>query len=172
METLKDWLENKDLSEAEEKKVSKMLDVKIQHEFRLHEEDMWISWQAFGSHKHVMSWVLLENKYAVGFNENPGKGWSFPVEKVPSEVLVRYINKKLEFNREAIHIKSTLDVLKDWVEGNSEDKKLEIPFQGKDRSLEELIYEVENKTILGNEFRKALDQKTIDLLNKNIKKAE
>ncbi len=32
-----------------------------------------------GKHKNVMFWVILENGKAVGWNENPGKGWSFPV---------------------------------------------------------------------------------------------
>jgi len=31
--------------------------------------------------KNVNSFVVLENGYAVGFNENPAKGWSFPVVK-------------------------------------------------------------------------------------------
>lgn len=32
-----------------------------------------------GKHKHVWYWVVLENGYAVGFNQNPSRGWSFPV---------------------------------------------------------------------------------------------
>lgn len=32
-----------------------------------------------GVHKHVMFWVILKNGKAVGWNENPGRGWSFPV---------------------------------------------------------------------------------------------
>lgn len=35
-----------------------------------------------GNEKNVMSWVLLANGYAVGWNENPSRGWSFPVVKV------------------------------------------------------------------------------------------
>jgi len=31
--------------------------------------------------KYVYHWYLLENFYAVGFNENPSTGWSFPVTK-------------------------------------------------------------------------------------------
>ncbi|HFQ5128631.1 TPA: hypothetical protein ACGUU0_003117, partial [Vibrio vulnificus] len=34
-------------------------------------------WQ--GKHKNVMCWWLLANGYAVGWNENPAIGWSFPV---------------------------------------------------------------------------------------------
>lgn len=35
-----------------------------------------------GSHKNVTKWVVLENGYIVGWNENPGRGWSFPFQKV------------------------------------------------------------------------------------------
>lgn len=32
-----------------------------------------------GTHKNVTCWFELANGKAVGFNENPGRGWSFPV---------------------------------------------------------------------------------------------
>lgn len=32
-----------------------------------------------GKHKNVMCWWRLQNGYAVGWNENPATGWSFPV---------------------------------------------------------------------------------------------
>ena len=32
-----------------------------------------------GKHKHVTVWYVLKNGKAVGWNENPGRGWSFPV---------------------------------------------------------------------------------------------
>lgn len=32
-----------------------------------------------GKHKNVYFWVTLSNGYAVGWNENPSRGWSFPV---------------------------------------------------------------------------------------------
>ena len=34
-----------------------------------------------GRHKHVCYWCELENGKAVGWNENPSHGWSFPVIK-------------------------------------------------------------------------------------------
>lgn len=34
-----------------------------------------------GTHKNVTYWVILANGYSVGFNENPSRGWSFPVIK-------------------------------------------------------------------------------------------
>ena len=36
-----------------------------------------------GSHKNVYFWVELDNGFAVGWNENPSRGWSFPVVKNP-----------------------------------------------------------------------------------------
>lgn len=40
-----------------------------------------------GKEKNVFFWVILQNGYAVGWNENPSRGWSFPVIKLtPSEI--------------------------------------------------------------------------------------
>jgi hypothetical protein len=35
-----------------------------------------------GPHKNVRYWVELDTGYAVGFNENPSHGWSFPIIKL------------------------------------------------------------------------------------------
>ena len=35
-----------------------------------------------GPHKNVHNWCILANGYAVGWNENPSTGWSFPVVKM------------------------------------------------------------------------------------------
>lgn len=52
-----------------------------------------------GSHRNVNVWWLLEGGHAVGFNENPSRGWSFPVVRLDegkvrglleSEGVVRY----------------------------------------------------------------------------------
>lgn len=32
-----------------------------------------------GVHKNITYWYELDNGKAVGFNENPARGWSFPV---------------------------------------------------------------------------------------------
>jgi hypothetical protein len=32
-----------------------------------------------GRHRNVFHWVTLENGKRVGWNENPARGWSFPV---------------------------------------------------------------------------------------------
>lgn len=39
-----------------------------------------------GKHKNVYSWCSLANGKSVGWNENPSKGWSFPVMKTPEWV--------------------------------------------------------------------------------------
>ena len=36
-----------------------------------------------GRHKNVFDWCVLANGKAVGFNENPSVGWSFPVIDYP-----------------------------------------------------------------------------------------
>ena len=35
-----------------------------------------------GIHKYVHNWVELANGYAVGMNENPSRGLSFPVVRI------------------------------------------------------------------------------------------
>ena len=35
-----------------------------------------------GKHKYVHNWVELANGYAVGMNENPSRGLTFPVVKL------------------------------------------------------------------------------------------
>ena len=37
-----------------------------------------------GNHKNVHFWVILENGYAVAWNENPNRGYSFPYIKIKS----------------------------------------------------------------------------------------
>lgn len=34
------------------------------------------------THKNITSWVILEDMTAVGFNENPSIGWSYPTKKM------------------------------------------------------------------------------------------
>jgi hypothetical protein len=54
-----------------------MRDVEVVAEYRL------ASWP--GTHKNVSFWVALANGLAVGLNENPARGWSFPVIKAPKD---------------------------------------------------------------------------------------
>jgi hypothetical protein len=40
-------------------------------------DNRWI-----GKHKNVTYWYELENGYAIGINENPARGLSFPVKRI------------------------------------------------------------------------------------------
>lgn len=61
--------------EFDDTRAYQMKDVKVICE---HRHNPWI-----GIHKNVFFWWSLENGYAVAFNENPSRGWSFPVKKLP-----------------------------------------------------------------------------------------
>ncbi len=65
----------------EDTRAYEMKDVLVAKEHcTLYDQDEYLSWP--GTHKNVYSWVELENGYAVGWNENPARGWSFPVIKL------------------------------------------------------------------------------------------
>lgn len=36
-----------------------------------------------GREVHVCVWFILADGHAVGWNENPSRGWSFPVRRAP-----------------------------------------------------------------------------------------
>lgn len=60
----------------------KFRDVKVVKTYDMHDDDWETTWKSWpGSHKNVTTWCVLENGYAVGWNENPSVGWSFPVVK-------------------------------------------------------------------------------------------
>ena len=54
----------------------KLRDVKVVRVYS-NGETGWKYWP--GPHKNVHKWVELENGKLVGWNENPARGWSFPV---------------------------------------------------------------------------------------------
>lgn len=61
--------------EYDDDRASKYADVEVVREFDAAKpSERWP-----GKHKHVFTWVVLANDYAVGWNENPGRGWSFPI---------------------------------------------------------------------------------------------
>ncbi len=82
--TLKDVMPN-DLvgCEYDKTRAYAMRNVRVTAEHRHHLDDDMVGWP--GTHKNVYFWVELENGSAVGWNENPGRGWSFPVFKLKSE---------------------------------------------------------------------------------------
>jgi hypothetical protein len=61
--------------EYETCRARKFADVEIIEEYDSF-KDPWI-----GKEKNVHYWFKLVNGYAVGHNENPARGWSFPVVK-------------------------------------------------------------------------------------------
>lgn len=63
--------------EFDDTRAMKMADVEVVREG----SGPWI-----GNQKYVYSWYILANGYAVGHNENPNRGWSFPVMKMSKEV--------------------------------------------------------------------------------------
>jgi len=77
--TLRDKVPQEFFTEYLNSKAAKFLDKKVEKEFGgFYESDK--QWP--GSQKNVHIWWILENNIAVGWNENPSKGWSFPVIKM------------------------------------------------------------------------------------------
>ena len=79
--TLKDYMPREFMGgEYHDTKAFKLADVVVVKEHcRHYDQDEYIRWP--GKHKNVHYWVELENGYIVGWNENPARGWSFPVIK-------------------------------------------------------------------------------------------
>lgn len=57
----------------------KYRDVEVIEQF-CYTDDTYRDWP--GTHKNVMSWCILANGKAVGWNENVSIGWSFPMIKL------------------------------------------------------------------------------------------
>ena len=69
-------------SEYNDTRAYKMKDVKVVAEYGSMYCYVGKAWP--GKHKNVYYWVELENGYAVAWNENSARGWSFPVFKLKS----------------------------------------------------------------------------------------
>jgi len=54
-------------------------DVEVIEQHGMIDDQVYQPWP--GGHKNVYFWVKLANGYSVAFNENPSRGWSFPVIK-------------------------------------------------------------------------------------------
>ena len=60
----------------------KLHDVKVIEEVHMSNIEGLKSWRNWpGIHRNVANWYILENGKAVGWNESPSRGWSFPVIK-------------------------------------------------------------------------------------------
>jgi len=78
--TLKDTMPNElNSTEYNDTRAYKMKDIRVIEEYGDLADFEPRAWP--GTHKNVYFWVVLENGYAVGWNENPARGWSFPVIK-------------------------------------------------------------------------------------------
>lgn len=77
--TLRDVMPT-ELADWKDVRAYKMLDVKVVAEHGHPLDNDMVGW--IGTHKNVYYWVELENGNAVGWNENPDRGWSFPVVKM------------------------------------------------------------------------------------------
>ena len=79
MKTLRECLPKEAL--CDEPGLIKLYDVNVIKEHTMtNDDEPYIRWP--GTAKNVMSWWELENGYAVGWNENPNRGWGFPVVKI------------------------------------------------------------------------------------------
>lgn len=72
--TLGDVLPFEFYSEFMDTPAAKLLDIRVVATIRT---SPWV-----GSHKNVFVWWELANGKAVAWNENPARGWSFPVVKM------------------------------------------------------------------------------------------
>lgn len=76
-QTLKDAMPHQFLGgEYNDTSAYKLRDMKVAKVYS-NGEPGWKRWP--GLHKNVHLWVELENGKMVGWNENPARGWSFPV---------------------------------------------------------------------------------------------
>jgi len=73
-----DWAPEEFAQSFDDTRAYRYCDVKVVSEHGWGEDNK--PWP--GPHKNVMNWCVLENGYAVGWNENPSRGWSFPVVKM------------------------------------------------------------------------------------------
>lgn len=64
--------------EFSDTRAAKFLDVEVVKEYSPDEDN--VRWP--GSHHHVHIWWEMANGYGVAWNENPARGYSFPVVKI------------------------------------------------------------------------------------------
>lgn len=77
MPTLRDVLPGEFFQEFTNTRAATMLDIEVDQEYGLGDDDLRASWP--GPEKNVMTWWRLTDGRCVGWNENPSRGWSFPV---------------------------------------------------------------------------------------------
>lgn len=80
MNKLKDVLPYEFFDEYMDTPAAKLLEQKVIKEY----DGCIKKW--IGNHKYVFVWWTLENGKAVGWNENPAIGWSFPVINIKKKM--------------------------------------------------------------------------------------
>jgi len=87
--TLRDVLPDEFMHEFSDTPAAKHLDKRVVEEI-----EEWDIRYPF-THKFIYVWWVLEDGYAVGWNENPGKGWSFPVKRLTNwkKVYEKWVKK-------------------------------------------------------------------------------
>lgn len=75
---LREWLPQEALGgEYVNDRHMKFLDHEIIAEYTIAQNKMFKSWP--GHEKNVLHWCIIKTGQCIGWNENPSKGWSFPV---------------------------------------------------------------------------------------------
>jgi len=82
MSTLADIMPHEFSTEHSNCRAFKYADVEVINQYNFFGGDAR-AWP--GPQKNVHYWVELANGYAVGMNENPSRGWSFPVVKLKNK---------------------------------------------------------------------------------------
>jgi len=80
MKTLRDVLPHEFFLSYMDTEAAKYLDVEVVATYGSGDNLELKSW--VGVHRNVYIWWQLANGKAVAWNENPGRGWSFPVRPV------------------------------------------------------------------------------------------
>ena len=83
MKTLREWLPSQ--QDTFGLSIEKFLDFEIIEEMRVDGKERSDHYQQPFTHKNIYNWCVITNgkkTYAVGFNENPAIGWSFPYKKL------------------------------------------------------------------------------------------
>lgn len=66
--------------EYSDTKAYALRDVEVVREHSVHEGvHRWVCWP--GTERYVCFWVELSSGHIIGWNENPSRGWSFPVRR-------------------------------------------------------------------------------------------
>lgn len=100
IKTVREWFGHNNASNLwETDKAFKHLDDEVIKEFSISSTHglPWLSWQEFGKEKHVMHWCITKRGYAIGWNENPSRGYSYPVVKLKAEQIEKYVNHNLTY---------------------------------------------------------------------------